>query len=206
MGYVNDIDPSEITPEHVYRNRRAFMKGIGVLALGGAALATAACDAGLSGSSGGPSGINSYIPGAVTSEQMNDTPNTFEAITNYNNYYEFSDDKEEPAKLAKNFKTDPWTVAVGGMVDKPKEYTVPELIDKFKVEERVYRHRCVEGWSMVIPWQGFPLADVVKRAEPLGSARFVEFTTLYDPKQMPGQRSSVLNWPYKEGLRLDEAL
>src|SRR5439155_24882834 len=114
MGYVNDIDPSEITPEHIYRNRRAFMQGIGALALSGAALAAAACDAGLSSNSGGPSGISSYIPGAVTSEQMNDTQNSFEQITNYNNYYEFSEDKEPPAKLAKNLKTDPWSVAVGG--------------------------------------------------------------------------------------------
>ena len=209
-GYVNDIDPTEITPEHIYRNRRAFMRGIANLAIaagaGSAALATAACDAGLASDPSRPSGIGSYIPGAVTSEEMNDTPNTFEAIANYNNYYEFTDDKEGVARLAKNFKTDPWAVAVGGMVDKPKEYTVPELIDKFKVEERVYRLRCVEGWSMVIPWQGFPLKRLVEEVAPTAQAKYVRFQTVLRPSEMPGQKSGFYEWPYTEGLRLDEAM
>src|SRR6266536_246587 len=209
-GYVDDIDPAEITPEHIYRNRRAFMRGIANLGIaagvGGAALATAACSTGLGSDPSRPSGIGSYIPGAVTSEEMNDTPNTIEAITNYNNYYEFTDEKEGVARLAKNFKTDPWTVAVGGMVDKPKEFTVPQLVDMFKVEERVYRHRCVEGWSMVIPWQGFPLKRLIEAVAPTSQAKYVRFQTVLRPAEMPGQKSGYYEWPYTEGLRLDEGM
>ena len=205
-GYVNGIDPSEITPEPVYRNRRALMRGIGALALGGAAAtALAACDAGLSSGGAGPGGIGSYVPGAVYSETMDEKPNTIESITNYNNYYEFSDGKEEVARLAKNFKTEPWTVEVGGMVDKPGSYTIPQLVDSFQPEERVYRLRCVEGWSMVIPWQGFPLKRLLDEVAPTSDAKYVRFQTVLRPTEMPGQKSPFYAWPYTEGLRLDEA-
>jgi sulfoxide reductase catalytic subunit YedY len=127
-------------------------------------------------------------------------------ITNYNNFYEFSTDKYEPAKLAQSLQTRPWTVDVSGEVKQKKRFDIDSLLTKFPQEERIYRHRCVEGWSMVIPWVGFPLADFLKQVDPTGKAKFVKFTTKYDLKQMPGQRYGVLEWPYVEGLRIDEAM
>jgi sulfoxide reductase catalytic subunit YedY len=127
-------------------------------------------------------------------------------VTNYNNYYEFSTDKYGPAGLAKNFRTRPWTVTIDGDVKKKQVLDVDAIMKMAAPEERIYRHRCVEGWSIVVPWVGFSLNELIKRAEPLGKAKYVEFTTLYDPKQMPGQRVGVLHWPYVEGLRLDEAM
>ncbi|MFZ1057890.1 MAG: protein-methionine-sulfoxide reductase catalytic subunit MsrP, partial [Candidatus Rokuibacteriota bacterium] len=141
-----------------------------------------------------------------------DDPSTkFESATTYNNFYEFGVNKEDPARLAQTLRPRPWTVEVGGHVQRPKTYDIDELIRLFPLEERMYRLRCVEGWSMVIPWIGFPLASLIKRVEPTGQAKFVEFTTLLDPEQFPGQRKSLFNfsgldWPYVEGLRLDEAL
>jgi sulfoxide reductase catalytic subunit YedY len=130
----------------------------------------------------------------------------YEAITNYNNYYEFSTDKEAVARLAQDFVTSPWEVSVGGMVRNPKIFAVDELISKFTQQERIYRLRCVEGWSMVIPWQGFPLGELLKEVEPTSDAKYVRFETVYNPDQMPGQKSIWYNWPYVEGLRLDEAM
>src|SRR6202022_532002 len=138
----------------------------------------------------------------ATSEKI--TP--FKDGANYNNYYEFSSDKYEPAGLAKDFKTRPWTVTIDGLVTKKQVLDVDTVIKMAAPEERIYRHRCVEGWSIVVPWVGFSLSELIKRADPLPKAKFVEFTTLYDPKQMPGQRTSVLKWPYVEGLRMDEAM
>ncbi|HEX2278227.1 MAG TPA: protein-methionine-sulfoxide reductase catalytic subunit MsrP, partial [Candidatus Tectomicrobia bacterium] len=130
----------------------------------------------------------------------------YEDITNYNNFYEFDTDKYSPAETAKNFRTKPWSVAVEGEVGRPAVYQLEDFIKPHALEERIYRLRCVEGWSMVIPWVGFPLGDVIKRFEPTSKAKFVEFTTLLDPEQMPGQRRAVLKWPYVEGLRMDEAM
>jgi sulfoxide reductase catalytic subunit YedY len=130
----------------------------------------------------------------------------FKDVTNYNNFYEFSTDKYEPASLAKNFKTRPWTVTIDGEVKKKQVLDVDAIMKLGAAEERIYRHRCVEGWSIVVPWVGFSLSELIQRAEPLPKARFVEFTTLFDLKQMPGQRTSVLQWPYVEGLRMDEAM
>src|SRR5687767_7029198 len=127
-------------------------------------------------------------------------------VTHYNNFYEFGFDKHEPAERAHTLRTRPWTVRVDGEVKKPLTLDIDALIARFPLEERVYRMRCVEAWSMVIPWLGFPLADLIKRVEPTGSAKFVEFTTLEDPIQMPGQRFPVLDWPYVEALRMDEAM
>ncbi len=127
-------------------------------------------------------------------------------VTTYNNFYEFGMDKDDPARNSKKFRTKPWTVKIDGLVNKPGDYQLEDLVAPHALEERIYRLRCVEAWSMVIPWVGFPLADLIKRAEPQGSAKFVEFTTLLDPRQMPGQRLAVLDWPYVEGLRLDEAM
>jgi sulfoxide reductase catalytic subunit YedY len=144
---------------------------------------------------------------AATQEgQEKDELTPFQDVTTYNNFYEFGTDKGDPAENAKNFKTKPWSVRVEGMVSKPATYNLEDFIKPYKLEERVYRHRCVEAWSMVIPWLGFPMADLVKTVQPLSSAKFIEFQTLLDPKQMPGQRAPILPWPYTEGLRLDEAM
>jgi sulfoxide reductase catalytic subunit YedY len=180
-----DLPTSEITDEAVYWNRREFL---GVAAGLGALLATG------------------RGPWRGTRPEVDDDKLTpYESITNYNNFYEFGTGKDDPAANAKNFKTRPWKVEVVGEVKRPAVYDFDDLIKGFPLEERVYRHRCVEAWSMVIPWQGFPLASLVKRLEPTSRARFIEFTTLNDPAQMPGQNSDILPWPYVEGLRLDEA-
>ena len=148
------------------------------------------------------------IPGTVQTSGWGkgEKPNAYQDITTYNNFYEFGTEKEDPAANAHTLKTTPWTVKVDGLVAKPADYHLEDLIKPYALEERVYRMRCVERWSMVIPWVGFPLASLLKQIEPRSNAKFVEFTTLVDPKQMPGQRRGVLEWPYVEGLRLDEAM
>lgn len=180
---------SEITPEALYLRRREFIKGAGALALAAALPAQAAL----------PAARKSPLGSGMV-------PNTWEEITGYNNFYEFGTDKTDPAKHAHTLKTRPWTVRIEGECRRPRTWDIDALIKAFPREERIYRLRCVEGWSMVIPWQGFPLAGLIQQAEPTGKARYVEFTTLADAKQMPGQRWPVLDWPYVEGLRLDEAL
>jgi sulfoxide reductase catalytic subunit YedY len=187
----NDIPASEITPETIYRGRRDFIQGSGALALAGMLSA---------------GGAHAALPSYRKSPLMtNVTPNTWEEITTYNNFYEFGTDKGDPAKHAHMLKPRPWTVRVEGECLKPRTWDIDALTKAFPLEERTYRLRCVEGWSMVIPWLGFPLASLIKEAQPTGNAKYVEFTTLHDPKQMPGQRRPVLNWPYVEGLRIDEA-
>jgi sulfoxide reductase catalytic subunit YedY len=201
-----DIKASEITPKELVLSRRKFLAGAGLLA--GAAAA-------------GGLGLHEMVsPGTVvqaaaakidgiqksplstTGEKL--TP--LKDITNYNNYYEFSTDKYEPAGLAEKFKTRPWTVEVGGLVNKKKTYDIDSLLKLAAPEERVYRMRCVEGWSMVIPWVGFPLNALIKQVEPLSKAKYVAFTSVYRPSEMPGQQRGVLDWPYEEGLRMDEAM
>ena len=187
----SDISPSEITDPLIYRQRRTFMTGLA--ALGAASLLPLPAQAGVK------------LPGVKKSAYRTDEALTpYNDVTTYNNFYEFGTDKESPAILARNFVTRPWTVTVDGLVKRPTTFGIDDLL-KLPLEERIYRLRCVEGWSMVIPWTGLPLNEILKRVEPTGSAKFVEFTTLYDPKRMPGQRASVLDWPYVEGLRLDEA-
>ncbi len=137
---------------------------------------------------------------------MGDPVNTFQDITNYNNYYEFTTDKEGVAPLSKNFKTTPWDVEVSGLVKNPRKFGVEDLVKKYQPEERIYRLRCVEAWSMVIPWVGFPLAKLLKEVEPTSDAKYVRFETLFNPDEMPGQKSVLYPWPYQEGLRLDEAM
>jgi sulfoxide reductase catalytic subunit YedY len=188
-----DILPSEITPREVYFNRRQWMAGAAGFAL------TAAL----------PNGLSAAPLNAAKSPFSTDEKRTSrEDITTYNNFYEFGTDKSAPAANAHTLKTSPWTVKVDGMVAKPAEFALEDLIKASPLEERIYRMRCVEGWSMVIPWVGFPLADLIKRVEPLGSAKYVAFETANRPEEMPGLRSSfpVLEWPYVEGLRLDEAM
>jgi sulfoxide reductase catalytic subunit YedY len=214
---IPKIPSSEITPEHVYINRRQFMRGVGLAA---GALAVAACAApGLkttpttapSANASPASGAAGAAPtvaasaGTVTDE-LGDPLTTYEAVTTYNNYYEFGTDKSEPAIRAKDFKTQPWNVQVGGLVNKPGTFGVEDLTRMFPPEERIYRLRCVEAWSMVIPWLGFQLNSLLKAVEPTGDAKYVRFTTLLDAQQMPGQRSPYYQWPYVEGLRLDEAM
>ena len=183
----DDIPSSEITPESVYLNRRSF---VGAAA---AAIATVAAPASL--------------VACASEDAAQDKLNSYEEITQYNNFYEFGLDKEDPARLAPRLlKTRPWTVAIDGLCRKPGRYAFDDLVRANRVQDRTYRLRCVEAWSMVVPWQGIPLRDVLARAEPAPGARFVEFTTLHDPAQMPGQRRGVLEWPYVEGLRLDEAM
>jgi methionine sulfoxide reductase catalytic subunit len=199
----SDIASSEITPKDVYLNRRRFLTG--------AAVAGVAAAAGFAFRElGSPSVVteaNAKIDGVKKSSfSTTETQTPFKDVSSYNNFYEFSTDKYEPADVAKNFKTRPWTVTIDGLVKKKLQLDVDTILKMAAPEERIYRHRCVEGWSIVVPWVGFSLSELIKVADPLGKAKFVEFTTLLDPKQMPGQRVPVLQWPYVEGLRMDEAM
>jgi methionine sulfoxide reductase catalytic subunit len=198
-----DIPSSEITPKETYFNRRKFLTGA---VMTGAAVATGLAlrdlaDPPLTAKASAKIDGIQKSPFSTTEKE---TP--YKDVTNYNNFYEFSTDKYEPAALAKNFKTHPWKVTIEGLVKKKQELDVNDIIKMAAPEERIYRHRCVEGWSIVVPWVGFSLNEFIKRADPLGSAKFIEFTTLFDPGQMPGQRVEVLRWPYVEGLRMDEAM
>jgi sulfoxide reductase catalytic subunit YedY len=194
------IPSSEVTPKHLYLTRREFFKMAGIAA-GSAALA--ACTPQLNSQSPLPD----ITPSSdASADELGDLLNSFQDITQYNNYYEFTTDKEGVAKLAADFPTSPWDVQVYGLVDKPKTYTVDALIKKFQPEERIYRLRCVEAWSMVIPWLGFSLAKLLKDVEPTSDAQYVRFETIYKPEDMPGLKSPFYPWPYQEGLRLDEAM
>ena len=197
----DSIKASEITDESVYLNRRQFIMSSSKAALaiaGGMAMPEWA-------------GLNkaqaALVLGNINKSKylLDEEKTPLKDITRYNNFYEFGTDKEDPALLAKNFKTDPWTLRIDGEVKNPASYQLEEFIKPYSLEERVYRLRCVEAWSMVIPWVGFSFNDVIKKVEPTSKAKFVEFTTLYDPEQMPGQKRQVLPWPYVEGLRIDEA-
>jgi sulfoxide reductase catalytic subunit YedY len=194
------IKSSEITPKSLYLSRRDFLKAAGIVT--GSAL-LAACAPTIASSTG--TAILAP-PDSDKTDELGNAVNSFEDITNYNNYYEFSTNKEAVASLAKDFKTRPWTVEVSGLVDKPQTFGVEDLLRLFPAEERIYRLRCVEAWSMVIPWNGFMLAGLLKAVEPTSTAKYVRFETILDPEQMPGQGSRSYPWPYQEGLRLDEAM
>jgi sulfoxide reductase catalytic subunit YedY len=202
------IRPSEITPEHIYLSRRKFMVGIGALAAGSLVSACGVKGFPTPPATGTPTSEaeSAALEVGPGTDALGDPLTTLEAITNYNNYYEFSLDKQAVASKARDFKTSPWQVEVGGLVHKPQTFDVDDLLGRFAQEERIYRMRCVEGWSMVIPWQGFRLADLLKEVEPMSDAKYVRFETLYDPEQMPGQKSGWYTWPYAEGLRTDEAM
>jgi sulfoxide reductase catalytic subunit YedY len=199
-----DIPSSEITAESVYLARREFIARAGMgVALAGAGLLGVGCSAGDARAERDGDHVADSAAGAVAAQ---DKTNSYEDITSYNNYYEFGTDKSDPKDNSQQFRTRPWTVAVDGLVKTPKSYAFEDLVKPHKLEDRIYRLRCVEAWSMVIPWQGIPLRDLITRFEPLPSAKFVTFTTLLDPQQMPGQRRRVLDWPYVDGLRMDEAM
>jgi sulfoxide reductase catalytic subunit YedY len=201
---------ASVTPQELTLSRRRLLgAGLGIAAqpaarLGGAAALMAASSAHVH-ASVSPAGL-APMPGKSSRYSILDKPVAFETAAGYNNFYEFGLEKEDPAARAPGrLKTSPWTVSVEGLVARPRTFDIDDLRKLSSMEERVTRLRCVEGWSMVIPWVGYPLADLLRQVQPLGSARFVEFTTLADPKQMPGLSSRVLRWPYHEGLRLDEA-
>jgi sulfoxide reductase catalytic subunit YedY len=191
-----DTAPSEITPRAIWQRRRELLQ--------------AAVAAGLLGAAGRTAAQNpaaQKLPAKHGPFSTMEKPTPYALVTDYCNFYEFGTDKEDPARYApRSLKPRPWSVQVDGEVAKPKRFDIDELLKLAPLEDRVYRLRCVEAWSAVVPWVGFPLAELVRRVEPTGNARFVEFTTLADPKQMPGLRSGVLDWPYTEGLRMDEAM
>jgi len=193
------IRSSEITPKEMFLSRRDFMKAATLTA--GAALLTACAPKVASAAEDtGP------VPVSNERDELGDPVNTYTDITNYNNYYEFTTDKQSVAGLANGFKITPWTVEVGGLVAKPQTFGIEDLLKKFQQEERIYRLRCVEAWSMVIPWNGFTLASLLKMVEPTSDAKYVRFETVFRPDEMPGQKSPFYPWPYQEGLRLDEAM
>jgi len=193
------VRSSEITPKQVYLSRRDFMKAATVTA-SAALLAACAPSVTEAPQNAAP------VPKSTATDELGNPVNTYEDITNYNNYYEFTTDKQGVAGLAKDFKTAPWTVEVGGLVNKPKTFGIEDLLKNFKQEERIYRLRCVEAWSMVIPWEGFALAGLLKMVEPTSDAKYVRFETVYRPEEMRGQKDPLYPWPYQEGLRLDEAM
>ena len=205
-GFHHSV-PSEITPASTYQGRRDMIK---LMATGaaGAALATWAGREAMAETVAKPgklatlAGGKSAVSGAMTMEKITD----YKDATTYNNFYEFGTDKADPAKNAGTLVTKPWSVAIEGLVKQPKSYTLEDLIKLAPQEERIYRLRCVEGWSMVLPWVGYSMSELIKKVEPLGSAKYVEFVTLADPKTMPGVGSRVLDWPYVEALRMDEAM
>ncbi len=222
------VQPSEVTPESVYLNRRDFLKAIGVLAAG---MALTACSV----PNPPSSPTSTVLPPAPTSSNTGQVPEPspvptstgafpeptavtavpgdlsnsltpYDSVIHYNNYYEFSYDKYSVGDMSKDFKTTPWEIQVSGLVQNPKTYSLDDLLKKFAQKETIYRERCVETWSMVVPWTGFSLAELLKEVQPMGSARYIRFETLFSPDQMPGQKDASLPWPYNEGLRLDEAM
>jgi sulfoxide reductase catalytic subunit YedY len=197
-GFIHPT-ASEITPRAVYLHRRDWLRQA---AAGGAALALGDAALAQQGKAAKLPGTKSAVPGAM----VMDTPTAYNDATSYNNFYEFGTDKSDPARNAHTLKTQPWTVTVEGEVKKPRTFGLDELLKLSAMEERIYRLRCVEGWSMVIPWVGYSLSELLKQVEPTGNAKFVEFVTLADPKTMPYVGSRVLDWPYVEGLRIDEAM
>jgi methionine sulfoxide reductase catalytic subunit len=199
MNRSSFILPSDITPRELFLDRRrAIAMGLAGAAMGLGLPALADTET--------APGANRFKAARNAAMSIKDTPNSFSDVTSYNNFYEFGTDKSDPASNAKNFKGTPWSVTIDGEVETKGKFTLEDILKPHTFEERVYRLRCVEAWSMVIPWVGFPLGDLIKRFKPTSKAKYVEFTTLNDPRQMPGQRSAVLDWPYVEGLRMDEAM
>ena len=185
---------SEITPYSTYLNRRKFIKGTFATAL-----ATTISSNVFANHEASPDIYNKFLG-------ENDTINSYEEITTYNNFYEFGMGKTDPSENSSNFKAKPWSVTLEGLINNPQVLDLEKLLERVTIEDRVYRLRCVEAWSMVIPWQGFPLSEIIKMADPLSSAKFIQFVTVFRPEEMPGQKRKLLPWPYVEGLRMDEAM
>ncbi len=198
--------PSEITSRALFESRRTLLRQMAGGAAGLTLAGWAARDARAQMKGPGVLPVLSAVPSTVAGAQTMDKPTAYKDATTYNNFYEFGTDKSDPARHAHTLKTQPWTVEVEGLVKKPGRYGLEDLMKWSAMEERIYRLRCVEGWSMVIPWVGYSLAELIRRVEPQPGAKFVEFVTLADRATMPGIRSSVLDWPYVEGLRMDEAM
>lgn len=200
---ASDVKSSEITPRPIFEARRSFIQGAAALGAGAIAASLPLPAAAAQGEK---------LPGVVktkwTAEALGekDMPTAYDSVTGYNNFYEFGTGKSDPKTYAQRFKTKPWTISIEGAVEKPGEISFEDLTKPHKLEERVYRMRCVEAWSMIVPWVGIPLGDVLKRFGPTSKAKYVYFETLVDAEQMPGIRRPVLQWPYKEGLRIDEAM
>ena len=213
----NDIKPSEITSESVYRNRRLFLKAAGVAGIGAAAVGAGAILSGTGTAASDkperpapkPRPLAERIP--MSGVRKTDSGKglnltAYEHATGYNNFYEFGTGKTDPAQNAHTLRTRPWTVVVDGECEAPGEIGIDDILAAYTQEERIYRLRCVEAWAMVVPWVGFPLGDLLKRFKPTSQAKYVVFETLFDKEQMPGQRRNILDWPYREGLRMDEAM
>jgi sulfoxide reductase catalytic subunit YedY len=198
---IKDIPSSEITDERLYLDRRQFLQAAGLATVGTALLGTSAFAQGQ-----GLQALQALPNVGKSALSTNEKQNSFEDITHYNNFYEFGTAKTDPAANSGKFKPRPWTVKVDGLVNKPAEFNIDDLLKNFPLEERIYRMRCVEAWSMVIPWVGFPLGELLKKVEPNSKAKFVAFTSVQRPGEMPGQSGDSLEWPYVEGLRLDEAM
>ena len=199
------IDPSEITPEALYHSRRRFIKS--ALTVSAAALVAGACQPGKEEISPLTTISADTTPPTPNSlrDDMGNVLTDYNSIISYTNYFEFSTDKQGPTRLAQGFQSNPWSIAVGGLVNKPRNFTIEDINSLFSAEEHIYRMRCVEAWSMIIPWKGFPLGRLLEMVEPTSQAKYVRFETLFDPEQMPNQRTPIFPWPYIEGLRLDEA-
>ena len=196
IGRRSDIAPSEITPQRVWRRRRELLGAAAAAGLLGAA-----------GPAAGQKPAAARLPGAPSPLSTMEKQTPYALVTSYCNFYEFGTEKDDPPRHAPGrLRTRPWQVAVEGEVRRPRSFDVDELLKLAPMQERIYRLRCVEAWSAVVPWVGYPLAELIRRVEPTGNARYVEFTTLADPQQMPGLRSGVIDWPYVEGLRMDEAM
>lgn len=193
----NKIPNSEITPEHIYESRRLFIKSLGV-GVGSLAFLAASAKQSLA--------LGSHLPEFIQSGDKSEALTPYKHITHYNNYYEFGTSKSDPAENAHSLKTDPWAITIEGAVNKPLTLSLDDIIKLAPLEERIYRLRCVEGWSMVVPWVGIPLNALLKKVTINGSARFVEFISVNRPSEMVGQKTNILDWPYSEGLRLDEAM
>jgi len=195
----------EITPQKRYATRKEFLKTMGVVGVSAAVLAACQDKPFITGEDLPASGITPEPSGAGMTDNLGDPATSYDDVISYNNFYEFTTDKEGVVKLSQDFQSSPWAIEIGGLVENPGPITMEEIRERYTTEERIYRMRCVEGWSMVIPWQGFPLAKLLEDIKPKPEAKYVRFESIYDPKSLPGQGNKYFPWPYVEGLRLDEA-
>jgi len=199
--------PSETTPKNTYLNRKEFLKALGIAGTSAAVLAACQEKPFIAGEDL-PAEVGTAVPTPGTdgkADELGNTLTSYEDVTTYNNFYEFTTDKEGVVRLAKDFQTSPWEVQIGGLVENPGPISMEEIRTRYPTEERIYRMRCVEGWSMVIPWEGFPLAALLDDIKPKDSAKYIRFESIYDPQTLPGQKNRYFPWPYVEGLRMDEA-